>query len=85
MGIEDQLFVDLNLSAQIARSAHLFVSQEHSEDLKATAAHLCGALGLIIFSMSKPGTSMNCIPGIAEAMREILLRIEKIDVESLCD
>ncbi|MBR9972109.1 hypothetical protein [Magnetospirillum sulfuroxidans] len=82
MDIEDQLSVDLNLSAQIARSTHLLVSQEYPEDLKATAAHLCGALSLVLFSMSKPGTSMNCIPGIAEAMKSILIRIEKLDADS---
>lgn len=82
MGSEDKLPVDINLSAEIARAADLIVNQGHTQDLRATAAHLCGALGLVLFSMSKPGASMNCIPGITEAMRAILLRIEALDAES---
>lgn len=79
MDSDTKLLVDLNLSAEVARAANLIVTRGEQSDLSTTAAHLCGALGLVLFAMSKPGTSSDCIPGLVDAMQGILLRLESIE------
>lgn len=83
MDDENALRIDLNISAELARAANLIVNQGEASDLSSTAAHLCGALGLVLFSMSKPGETLECIPGLMKAMRDILLQIESIDGDDL--
>jgi len=85
MDEKNQILIDLNLSAEVARAADSIVAKGGPQDLSATASHLCGALGLVLFSLSKPGRALECIPGIKKALHDIIFRLEQMEASKIHD
>lgn len=76
------LEVDLNVSAEIAKAASALVANfRRSENLSDIAAHLCGALAIVLIALSKPGRSQECLPGLTEALKVIIQRVEALEVK----
>lgn len=85
MDEKNQILIDLNLSAEVARAADSIVANGKTQDLSATASHLCGALGLVLFSLSKPGRALECIPGIESALHDVIFRLEQLEAAKTPD